>query len=684
MKETVFKDFGSLVLLKETMKERLPKEVFEAFEIACAKKGELDNKTADVIAEMMKDWAIENGCTHFCHWFQPLTGSTAEKHDSFVENNHGELLLKFSGKSLIKGEPDASSFPNGGLRATFEARGYTYWDLTSPAFIRGNTLCIPSIFISYNGEFLDKKGPLLKSIELLNHKASELLHLIGYKDIESVKPYVGLEQEYFLIDRPLYKKRLDLILTGRTLFGHSAPKGQELDDHYFGAIPTRVAAFMKEVNEELWKLGVYAKTEHNEVAPRQFELAAIFNDANIAVDQNQMMMDVLKRVAYKHDFACLLHEKPFAGINGSGKHNNYSLICDDGTNLFAPGKNNKEQLRFLLFISCFVKAVDTYPELLRMSVATPGNEHRLGANEAPPAIISIYLGEYLEKIIDDFIKGKDVCKLENMHDYNIQGFKSLPSDNSDRNRTSPIAFTGNKFEFRMLGSSCSAALPNIVLNTIIAKSIDETIVLLKDVKEDEIGEKLIETIKNNFLNHQKIIFSGDGYSEDWINLASKRGLPNIVSTVDAISHYDDKKNAELLEDYGIFTESELKARKKILMEQYTNTIAVEVKTLLNMTKREVLPSIAKEISTYINSNSYMMKEHYEKLCSLYDSISIKVDELEETYQNILKEKDEYELAKMMGSICRKAMEEIRKDVDSYEAISSKEIFKVPSYSEILF
>ena len=684
MKETVFKKFGSLVLSKETMKERLPKDVYEAFETASSKKGELDNASADVIADMMKEWAIENGCTHFCHWFQPLTGSTAEKHDAFVENNNGELLLKFSGKSLIKGEPDASSFPNGGLRATFEARGYTYWDLTSPAFIRGNTLCIPSIFISFNGEFLDKKGPLLKSIELLDEKATELLHLMGWKDVNGVKPYVGLEQEYFLIDRPLYKKRLDLILTGRTLFGHSAPKGQELEDHYFGAIPTRVAAFMKDLNEELWKLGVYAKTEHNEVAPRQFELASIFADANIAVDQNQMIMDILKRVAYEHDFACLLHEKPFAGINGSGKHNNYSLICDDGSNLFAPGKDHKEQLRFLLFISAFVKAVDTYPELLRMSVATAGNDHRLGANEAPPAIISVYLGEYLENIIEEFAEGNDVHDLKMVHDYNIKGFKNLPADTSDRNRTSPVAFTGNKFEFRMLGSSCSAALPNLVLNTIMAKAIDETIDELKDVKKDDLERKVVEIIKKNFSEHKKIIFSGDGYSADWIKEAVERGLPNITSTVEAINHYDDRKNADLLEDYGIFSESEIKARKTILFEQYSNTLAVEVRTLLKMVHRQVLPSIARETLDYKNADSSMMKKHYEKLCACYDSISSAIDKLESDLNKAMEEKDEYQLARKMRDLSNDEMPEIRRCIDEYESISSKEIFTVPTYSEILF
>ena len=684
MKNTVFKEFASLALTKETMKQRLPKDVFNALQKAIDEDLPLDNATADVIAEMMKEWALERGCTHFCHWFQPLTGSTAEKHDSFVENNKGELLLKFSGKSLIKGEPDASSFPNGGLRATFEARGYTYWDFTSPAFIRGNTLCIPSVFVSYNGEFLDKKGPLLKSIETINYKASELLHLIGYKNIHSVKPYVGLEQEYFLIDRPLYKKRLDLILTGRTLFGHGAPKGQELEDHYFGAIPTRVAAFMNEVNQELWKLGVFAKTEHNEVAPRQFELASIFSDVNVAVDQNQMVMDILKRVAYKHDFACLLHEKPFAGINGSGKHNNYSLICDDGTNLFAPGKDKKSQLRFLLFISCFVKAVDSYPELLRMSVSSVGNDHRLGANEAPPAIISVYLGEYLESIIKDFLKGNGISNHMVSHDYHIKGFKNLPSDNSDRNRTSPIAFTGNKFEFRMLGSSCSAALPNIVLNTILAKSFDDVIEKIKGVKKDQLEKTIYNIIKDIFKKHSKVVFSGDGYSDTWVKEAEKRGLPNITSTADAINHYDDKQNAKLLEEYGIFTKEEIKARKSILFEQYGHALEVEVKTLMSITNREVLPALGSEVFTYEKAKSPMMKKHYEKLTSLYESISSKVDKLNKDYEKIAKEKDEYLFAKKMHDVCAKDMSILRKDIDEYEYISSKEVFKVPSYSDMLF
>ena len=684
MKSTVFKEFASLALTKETMRQRLPKDVFNALEKAIDEDLPLDNATADVIAEMMKDWALEKGCTHFCHWFQPLTGSTAEKHDSFVENNKGELLLKFSGKSLIKGEPDASSFPNGGLRATFEARGYTYWDFTSPAFIRGNTLCIPSVFVSYNGEFLDKKGPLLKSIETINNKACELLHLIGYKNIHDVKPYVGLEQEYFLIDRPLYKRRLDLILTGRTLFGHGAPKGQELEDHYFGAIPTRVASFMNEVNQELWKLGVFAKTEHNEVAPRQFELASIFSDVNVAVDQNQMVMDILKRVAYKHDFACLLHEKPFAGINGSGKHNNYSLVCDDGTNLFAPGKDKKSQLRFLLFISCFVKAVDSYPELLRMSVSSVGNDHRLGANEAPPAIISVYLGEYLESIIKDFLKGNGISDHMVNHDYHIKGFKNLPSDNSDRNRTSPIAFTGNKFEFRMLGSSCSAALPNIVLNTILAKAFDDVIKKLSGVKKDELEKAIHSIVKDIFKKHSKVVFSGDGYSDDWVKEAEKRGLPNITSTADAINHYDDKQNAKLLEEYGIFSKEEIKARKIILFEQYGHALEVEVKTLMSITNREILPALANEVLIYEKAKSPMMKKHYDKLSSLYENISSKVDKLNKDHEKILKEKDPYLFAKKMHDICAKDMSVLRKEIDEYEYISSKEIFKVPSYSDMLF
>ena len=441
---------------------------------------------------------------------------------------------------------------------------------------------------------------------------------------------------------------------------------------------------MKDVNEELWKLGVYAKTEHNEVAPRQFELASIFADANIAVDQNQMIMDILKRVAYEHDFACLLHEKPFAGINGSGKHNNYSLICDDGSNLFAPGKDHKEQLRFLLFISAFVKAVDTYPELLRMSVATAGNDHRLGANEAPPAIISVYLGEYLENIIEDFAAGNDVHDLKMVHDYNIKGFKNLPADTSDRNRTSPVAFTGNKFEFRMLGSSCSAALPNLVLNTIMAKALDETIDELKDVKEEDLEKKVVEIIKKNFSEHKKIIFSGDGYSADWIKEAVERGLPNITSTVEAINHYDDRKNADLLEDYGIFSESEIKARKTILFEQYSNTLAVEIRTLLKMVNRQVLPSIARETLEYKNADSAMMKKHYEKLCACYDSISEAIGKLENDLNRAMEEKDEYQLARKMRDLSNDEMPEIRKYIDEYESISSKEIFTVPTYSEILF
>ena len=532
------------------------------------------------------------------HWFQPMTGSTAEKHDSFIEpDENGQPLVRFSGKSLIKGEPDASSFPSGGLRATFEARGYTYWDCTSPAFIRDNILCIPTVFVSYNGESLDKKAPLLKSIEAISAAATRIVNIFGDKDVKRVIPMVGLEQEYFLIDKRYFEQREDLVLTGRTLFGAMPAKGQELEDHYFGSIPSRVAAFMKEVNQELWKLGIYAKTEHNEVAPCQFEIAPIFSSVNIAVDQNQLTMDVLRKTADKHGFACLLHEKPFAGINGSGKHNNWSLVTDDRQNLFEPGDKPAENIRFLVFVCAFIKAVDQHAELLRMSSSGAGNDHRLGANEAPPAIISIYLGSYIENVLNS-LKGA-AAAVEDQQDSSftpISGLSYIPKDNTDRNRTSPLAFTGNKFEFRMLGSSLSASFANVVLNTITADVLNNIAQQLADLKyKQDIRARALEICTQILKDHERILFSGDGYSQEWVAEAKRRGLPNIPSFIESVSALTSPKTIELFTRNHVYTEKELIARSEIMNEQYVKISEIEAKVLIDMTRTELLPLLTREI-----------------------------------------------------------------------------------------
>ena len=680
--KNAYEEFGSLVFSDEVMKKLLTKEVYAKY-IKIKEEGEeLDRKTADAIAEAMKKWALEKGCTHFTHWFLPLTGSTAEKHDAFLDKDDaGKMIIKFTGKNLIKGEPDASSFPSGGLRSTFEARGYTYWDISSPAFIREKVLCIPSVFVSYYGDSLDIKGPLLKSDKLVSKKATELLHKLGYKNVKKVLPSVGLEQEYFLIDRPLYKQRLDLILTGRTLFGHSAPKGQEFEDHYFGAIPTRVQAFMEDVNKELWKLGVYAKTEHNEVAPMQFELAPIFENANMAVDQNQITMDILRRVAYKHGYACLLHEKPFAGINGSGKHNNYSLVSDTGVNVFDMGKDEKDKLKFAAFTSCFIKAVDTYPELLRLTASAPGNDFRLGASEAPPAIISIFLGDYTE----DYIKKTVGIKVEEKKAKSkIDSFSYVSTDNTDRNRTSPVAFTGNKFEFRMLGSSMPAAFSNVVLNTIIAKEIDELLTKLDKAKD--VKKVVSDYVKEVFDKHCKVVFSGNGYADSWVKEAERRGLPNIKSSIEAIAKFDDKKNVDLLTSMGIFTDVEITSRKEILAEQYVSTISLEAKTMLHMAESYVIPYMVEEIKQYktIKDESKFAFRRIETISDLLDSLGSKLDELRKDFALVEKEKDVMKKGLAYRKKVVKVLADIREVIDDYEKIASKEVYKLPTYSDMLY
>ena len=604
--------FGENVFNDAVMQERLPKKVYQKLKHTISEGKELDLATADVVAHEMKEWAIEKGATHYTHWFQPLTGVTAEKHDAFISAPmpNGKVLMSFSGKELIKGEPDASSFPSGGLRATFEARGYTAWDCTSPAFVRqdaaGATLCIPTAFCSYTGEALDQKTPLLRSMEAINSQALRLLRLFGNTTSKKVTPSVGPEQEYFLVDKKKYLQRKDLIYTGRTLFGAMPPKGQELDDHYFGTIRQRIAAFMKEVNEELWKLGVTAKTQHNEVAPAQHELATIYTEANVAVDHNQIVMKTLKMVACRHGLQCLLHEKPFAGVNGSGKHNNWSITTDDGINLLDPGTTPHENIQFLLVLACILKAVDIHADLLRESAADVGNDHRLGANEAPPAIISVFLGEQLQDVVEQLLStgeathSKEGGKLET-------GVKTLPDltkDATDRNRTSPFAFTGNKFEFRMVGSKDSIAAPNTVLNTIVAEAFSDACDVLE--KADDFDMAVHDLIKTYLTEHQRIIFNGNGYSEEWVEEAARRGLPNIKSMVDAIPALTTEKAVALFEKFHVFTKAELESRAEIQYETYAKAINIEAKAMIDIASKQIVPAVVKYTKTLADTVNSVM------------------------------------------------------------------------------
>ena len=694
--EHPFEEFGSMVFGETQMEERLPRPVYEAWKKTVASEGVLDRATADAIAHAMKRWAMEKGCTHFTHWFQPLTGGTAEKHDAFVEPGKDNLpIARFSGKMLIKGEPDASSFPSGGLRATFEARGYTYWDVSSPVFIRDKVLCIPTVFVSYTGEALDRKEPLLKSVKAVSDAATRLVNIFGDKEVKFCKPSIGLEQEYFLIDREYFEKRLDLKLTGRTLFGIAAPKRQELSDHYFGAIPDRVAAFMKDVNQELWKLGIYAKTEHNEVAPSQFELAPVFSECNIAIDQNLLTMDILRRTAKKHGLACLLHEKPFDGINGSGKHNNYSIVTDNGQNLYSPGDKPAENIRFLTFICAFIKAVDTYPVLLRMSASSAGNDFRLGANEAPPAIISIYLGSYIEDILYSIYqehpsqKGKNEAK----PDFNpVNGLAYVPHDNTDRNRTSPVAFTGNKFEFRMLGSSMSASLPNIVLNTINAQAINEIADQLEGLKYvQDIRDKALGICRQIIHDHKRILFSGDGYSAEWIKEAARRGLPNVRSYIESTRVLDDPKVVDLFTKTGVFTEKEIAANRNIMEEQYVQIEGIEVRTLMEMTRKDVLPAMSEEIKAYAEGLNACGKAapkyltiRVETIGSLIDDVYGKLKALEAKYDEVSKKGSTYDIGYALYYEVNPMMIDLRKSIDTYEKIASPRYYKLPLYQDMLF
>ena len=684
-----FDDFGINLFSESVMKERLPYPVYTKWKTAIRKEDALDRNTADAIAHAMKIWAMEKGATHYSHWFQPMSGNTAEKHDAFVEPGDYQAISRFSGKSLIKGEGDASSFPSGGLRATFEARGYTYWDCTSPAFVRDNILCIPTIFVSYNGETLDKKAPLLKSLEALNKEATRIVNAFKDKDIKRVTAMVGLEQEYFLIDKKLYQQRSDLINTGRTLFGNVPPIGQDLAEHYFGSIPNRVKAFMKEVNVELWKLGIYAKTEHNEAAPCQFEIAPLFADANIAVDQNQLIMDVLKKVADLHDLACIFHEKPFKGVNGSGKHNNWSLVTDDGQNLLEPGDKPHENIRFLLFVCAVIKAVDTYPELLRMASSDINNDLRLGANEAPPAIISICMGQELEQILFQLEKSLKIEHNVETTPFSISNLSYVPKDTSDRNRTSPFAFTGNKFEFRMVGSSLSAATTNIVLNTIVADSLSKFANELEPLKYiQDVRDKALEICQRVIREHKRILFSGDGYSKEWIKEAEGRGLPNIPAYIYSIESLISDKAIGLFERNKVLSEVELKARADILYEQYYKKVLIESNTLMAMTKKTLLPALIKEIKFYsdayasLNIKNAFYETKINTLLEILDNVQKRYDELNNLLTAVSKSATNREKGYYAFETIVSARHSLRKAVDRIESEISKENFPVPSYEEM--
>ena len=691
--------FGENVFNDTVMQERLPKKVYKNLRKTIEEGKDLDLETADVIAHEMKEWAIEKGATHYTHWFLPLTGVTAEKHDSFISAPlpNGKVLMTFSGKELIKGEPDASSFPSGGLRATFEARGYTAWDCTSPAFVRqdagGATLCIPTAFCSYTGEALDQKTPLLRSMEAINKEALRLLRLFGNTTSKKVTPSVGAEQEYFLVDAEKFEERKDLIYTGRTLFGAMPPKGQELDDHYFGTIRQRIASFMRDVNIQLWKVGVPAKTQHNEVAPAQHELAPIYTEANIAVDQNQLTMQTLKRVACQHGLKCLLHEKPFAGVNGSGKHDNWSITTDDGINLLDPGKTPHENTQFLLVLACILKAVNKHADLLRESAADPGNDHRLGANEAPPAIISIFLGEQLEDVVEQLISTGEAThslkggKLET-------GVSTLPDlfkDATDRNRTSPFAFTGNKFEFRMVGSRDSIANPNIVLNTIVAEAFADACDILE--KADDFDLAVHDLIKEYLTENQRIIFNGNGYSDEWVAEAERRGLPNIKSMVEAIPAITTDKAVELFERFSVFTKAELESRAEIQYEAYAKAINIEARTMIDMASKQFLPAFIKYTKTLADTvnavkaagvDASVQTETLKEVSALMAETKAALDNLvKTTAEAAAKEEGEVQATYYHTEVVP-AMDALRAPVDKLEMIVDKEAWPMPSYGDLIF
>ncbi len=687
--------FGSMVFNDETMKERLPKETYGALRNTIQNGERLELNVANVVANAMKDWAVEKGATHFTHWFQPMTGITAEKHDSFISSTaDGKVIMEFSGKELIKGEPDASSFPSGGLRSTFEARGYTAWDPTSYAFIKDAVLCIPTAFCSYGGEVLDKKTPLLRSMEALNVQALRILKLFGDTETKRVITTVGPEQEYFLIDTELFKKRKDLVYTGRTLFGARPPKGQELEDHYFGAIKPRVAEFMKDLNEELWKLGISAKTEHNEVAPAQHELAPIFTNTNIACDHNQLTMELMKKIALKHGLTCLLHEKPFAGINGSGKHNNWSISTNNGVNLLEPGISPQDNARFLLFLCGVLKAVDEYQDLLKVSVSTAGNDHRLGGNEAPPAIISVFLGDELTAVLKSIEGGSEYDKkYKREMAVGVDAIPVFPKDTTDRNRTSPFAFTGNKFEFRMVGSKLSIAGPNMVLNTIVAEELSQFADALE--KADNFSEALNTLLKDTIKNHKRIIFNGNNYTDKWVEEAEKRGLLNLKSTPESLPYFVTEKSIKLFEKFNILSQKEIYSRTEIVLDEYSKELSIEALTFIDIAKRDIIPSVAayiKELSDTANSKRVFLPDAdcetervlVSKLSLLMSSLYNKTELLEKRMIEIKNFISSVERADFSRSHIFSAMQELRAVVDEIETNMSKKHWPFPTYGELLF
>lgn len=691
--------FGQNVFTPSTMQERLPKNAYKEVRKVMDQGGELSMATANVVAKAMKDWAEEKGATHYTHWFQPLTGITAEKHDAFVSHPDadGKMLTEFSGKELIKGEPDASSFPSGGLRATFEARGYTAWDITSPAFIKesgcGKILCIPTAFCSYTGEALDKKTPLLRSMEALSEQAMRIVRLFGNTTATKVVASVGPEQEYFLVDKKNYEKREDLIYAGRTLFGAPAPKGQEMEDHYFGVIKERVGAYMKDLNEELWKLGVTAKTQHNEVAPAQHELAPIYETANVAVDHNQLIMEAMKRVAYRHDLACLLHEKPYAGVNGSGKHDNWSITTDDGMNLLEPGDTPNENIQFLFVLACILKAVDTHADLLRQSASDVGNDHRLGANEAPPAIISVFLGEQLEDVVTQLIEtgiadhAKEGGKLQT----GVSTLPDLDKDATDRNRTSPFAFTGNKFEFRMVGSADSIASPNTTLNAIVAEAFCEAADILE--KADDFDVAVHDLIKQYLTEHQRIIFNGNGYSDEWVAEAERRGLPNIKSMIEAAGTLTTPKAVALFEKFHIFTKTELESREEIIYETYAKTINIEALTMIDMAGKQIVPAVvkySKSLADTVNAvktagvDASVQVELLKEVSGKLTQIQTALETLKKAEKEAAAIEDAKQQAFFYKDTVKEIMAQLRQPADELEMIVDKEMWPFPTYGELMF
>lgn len=693
--EKVSEYFGSQVFGDDAMRERLPKDVYYALKNTIRNGKDLDLNIANAVAHAMKQWALEKGATHYTHWFQPMTGITAEKHDSFITpTKDGKMILSFSGKELIKGEPDASSFPSGGLRATFEARGYTAWDPTSYAFVKDDTLCIPTAFCSYSGAVLDKKTPLLRSMELLKKQALRIVKLFGHEDTINIKPTVGPEQEYFLIDKKLFQQRLDLKYTGRTLVGARPPKGQELDDHYFGNLRPRVSAYMQELDKELWKLGIYSKTRHNEVSPSQHELAPVFTTTNIACDHNQITMEIMKKVADKHGLSCLLHEKPFAGVNGSGKHNNFSLSTEKGINLLEPGDNPKDNAQFLLILVAIIKAVDEYQDLLRASVASCGNDHRLGANEAPPAIVSMFLGDELTNILEDISEGRSVSGVEKTSMVlGVHVLPDFPKDTTDRNRTSPLAFTGNKFEFRMLGSSMSVSDTNTIINTIIAKSLKEFADELE--KADDFDVVMRKLVKETYKKHKRIVFNGNNYSEQWIKEAHDRGLENIDSTVKAIAAFSKDKNIELFENFGILSREEMLSRSDILFEHYEKSLNIEALTLIDMVNKQILPACQKYmglLSKSLNETLTLIPDisideslkTVKNIADLINKLSKNIKILESLVAGIKNREDSKSRAFDFYETIVPKMDEVRLLCDSLELIVSKEYWPMPNYGDLLY